>query len=228
MRTKANSGNPIKRRGSELGNSFQELVNRTNLAYAQLGRAYITRKSIPGKYVAAPRSKRRGLQINAPDLTATLPAHSRLSSAQLLNLVTAPADLRRFVPESKAEPDYGGALAPSGRAIFYDAKTTVRERLDFDNLHPHQIFFLENIAAMGAIAGFLVEFSRYQQVFFLPIQLVPRYRQQTGYKSIPWRFFQAQLIPAPSGKGLLLFDYLTAIEAQENRYQRDYTGLQIA
>jgi penicillin-binding protein-related factor A (putative recombinase) len=217
----------IKRRGAELGSSFQELVNRTNLAYAQLGRAYITRKSIPGKYIAMTRTTRRGLQINSSDLSAPLTAHSRLTTAQLLSLVASPSDTRRFIPESKAEPDYGGALAPNGRAIFYDAKTTVRERLDFDNLHPHQIFFLENIATTGAIAGFLVEFSHYHQVFFLPIQLVQRYRQQTGYKSIPWRFFQAQLLPATPGKGLLLFDYLTAIEIQESRYQRDYTGLQI-
>jgi hypothetical protein len=27
------------------------------------------------------------------------------------------------VPESKAEPDYGGTVGLSGRAIFYDAKT---------------------------------------------------------------------------------------------------------
>jgi hypothetical protein len=41
-------------------------------------------------------------------------------------------------------------------------------------------------------------------------------------KSLPYRFFAEHLIVADSGRGLLLFDYLSSIEAQEQRYGADF------
>lgn len=194
---------PFKRRGAATGSGFQEAINRANEAYERAGRACITRKAIPGKFLIARDGGRLGL-----DLTS-------------LN------EWRKFVPESKAEPDYGGTIAPAGRAIFYDAKTTRREALDFDNLHAHQIGFLERMAQLGAIAGFLVEFSRCGEVYFLPIQVLSRWRETVTRKSLPHQFFVENFISASRGKGLLIFDYLEAIGAQEQRYGQDYALLEI-
>jgi penicillin-binding protein-related factor A (putative recombinase) len=213
----------LKRRGADVGSGFQIAINSTNAAYAQAERAYITRKSIPGKFLMRRGENRKGLNI--PSVGDYTP--QQMTGAQLIELARANGTVqqRDFVPESKAEPDYGGAVSPGGRAIVYDAKTTQRERLDIDNLHPHQVYFLERMAAMGAISGFLVEFSRYRKVFFLPIQLVRRYCDATGYKSVPFRFFEAHLVPVTAGKGMLIFDYLTAIAQQEERYSLNYSGL---
>ncbi len=178
------------RRGADSGTGFQEAVNHTNSAYERLGRACITRKAIPGKYLVK---------------------HSDLE--------------RKFIPESKAEPDYGGTIAPGGRAIFYDAKTTRRESLDFDNLHAHQIGFLERMALLGAIAGFLVEFRLHGEVYFLPIQVLAYWRDNVARKSLPYTFFAQHLTAARSGRGLILFDYLASIELQEQRYGADYSML---
>ena len=114
-------------------------------------------------------------------------------------------------------------IAPLGRAIFYDAKTTRREVLDFDNLHAHQVEFLERAARSGAASGFLVEFSLHREVYFLPVQLVSRWRDEATRKSIPYSFFADCLIPATAGQGFVMFDYLTAIDEQESRYQRDFS-----
>lgn len=215
-----------QRRGADVGSGFQIAINSTNTAYAQAGRAYITRKSIPGKYLMRRDRSRKGLAI--PNLEGIDSAS--LSSETLRQLTSQHSRVldREFVPESKAEPDYGGAIAPEGRAIVYDAKTTQRDRLDVDNLHPHQIHFLEQMAFTGAISGFLVEFSKYRKVFFLPIQLTLRFTQTTGYKSVPYSFFDRRLTPVSAGKGLLIFDYLTAIADQEARYGRDYTLLDLS
>src|SRR5215510_13688205 len=178
----------FKRRGAETGSGFQEAINRTNEAYESAGRACITRKSIPGKYLIELGRSRRGLSI--PEVTSgSQSMEDRLSSTELIRLIKERkvTDWRRFVPESKAEPDYGGALAPDGRAIFFDAKTTRREALDFDNLHAHQITFLERAARFGAIAGFLVEFSKFGEVYFLPIQIVIRWRDESDRKSFPYQ-----------------------------------------
>ncbi|MFN0108885.1 MAG: Holliday junction resolvase RecU [Blastocatellia bacterium] len=215
----------FKRRGAETGSSFQEAINRSNEAYERAGRACITRKAIPGKYLTEHGEARRGLSLPTMNLVSGA-GQARLSSAELSSLVKQHkvTDWRRFVPESKAEPDYGGVVAPTGRAIFYDAKTTRRELLDFDNLHAHQIGFLERAARFGAIAGFLVEFSKHHEVYFLPIQLVVRWREESSRKSFPHRFFSDHLTPAPAGKGFVIHDYLAAIEAQEQRYGCDWAG----
>ena len=218
----------FKRRGAEAGSGFQEAINRTNEAYELDGRACITRKAIPGKYLIQRGESRRGLSLPPIDASAGK-AQARLDSAELARLVKKHklTDWRRFVPESKAEPDYGGVVAGEGRAIFYDAKTTRREALDFDNLHAHQIMFLERTAGFGAVAGFLVEFSKYGEVYFLPIQILSRWRDASTRKSIPRRFFGDNLVPSRPGKGMIIFDYLTAIEEQERRFSRDFSGLRL-
>jgi recombination protein U len=214
----------VKRRGAETGSGFQEAVNRINEGYERAGRAYITRKAIPGKYLIGRGESRRGLSL--PIDFASTEEQPRLSYAELSRLKEEhkTEDRRRFVPESKAEPDYGGAIAPEGRAIFYDAKTTRRNLLDFDNLHAHQITFLERAARFGAAAGFLVEFSACAEVYFLPIQVVARWREEIARKSLPYRFFAENLTPAPRGKGLIIYDYLKSIEEQERLYGGDYEG----
>jgi len=213
----------LKRRGAETGSGFQETVNRINEGYERAGRACVTRKAIPGKYLNERGESRRGLWLPAMDF-ASKAGQQRLSYAELCRLRDEhnSADWRRFVPESKAEPDYGGVIAPDGRAIFYDAKTTRRNLLDFDNLHAHQITFLERVACFGAVAGFLVEFSSHAEVYFLPIQILTRWREEVARKSLPYRFFAEHLTPAPQGKGLIIHDYLTAVEEQERLYGRDF------
>ncbi len=222
----------IKRRGAETGSGFQEAINRVNEAYERLGRACITRKAIPGKYLIERGETRRGLALPSVEFKSSLNssgAQPRLAAAELSRLAKASKaeDWRRFVPESKAEPDYGGVLAPTGRAIFYDAKTTKRDVLDFDNLHAHQVYFLERMAKLGAVAGFLVEFSSYDEIYFLPAQVLARWRDEAERKSLPHLFFSEALTPAPPGKGLLLFDYLGAIAEQEQRYGSDFARLQL-
>ncbi|MBO0720669.1 MAG: Holliday junction resolvase RecU [Blastocatellia bacterium] len=220
----------MKRRGAETGSGFQQAINRTNEGYERLGRACITRKAIPGKYLIERGESRRGLSLPSIDASPGARAQMRLDSAELASLIKKHklTDWRLFVPESKAEPDYGGVLAGEGRAIFYDAKTTRRDALDFDNLHAHQIIFLERTAGFGAVAGFLVEFSVSREVYFLPVQVLSCWREANTRKSIPRRFFYENLVPAPPGKGLIIFDYLTAIEEQERRYLRDFSGFRIA
>ncbi len=218
---------PFKRRGAETGSGFQEAINRANEAYERAGRACITRKAIPGKFLAD--RPRRNLAIWSEDSLRegqALVSAARDDNQGSVQRITV-QQWRKFIPESKAEPDYGGTIAPSGRAIFYDAKTTRREVLDFDNLHAHQIGFLERMARLGAIAGFLVEFSRSSEVYFLPIQVLTRWRDTTQRRSLPRDFFVSHLTVAAQGRGMLIYDYLAAIQSQEQQYGQDYATLEI-
>src|SRR5262249_26889735 len=111
----------LKRRGAETGSGFQETVNRINEGYERAGRACVTRKAIPGKYQIERGESRRGLSLPAIDF-ASRAGQQRLSYAELCRLREehSATDWRRFVPESKAEPDYGGGGGPRGLPpIFY-------------------------------------------------------------------------------------------------------------
>ena len=215
---------PFKRRGAETGSGFQEAINRANEAYERSGRACITRKAVPGKFLV---NSERSSWSTLPIPVSPPAANIRLKAEDVRRSLTPNEDGRRFIPESKAEPDYGGTVAPDGRAIFYDAKTTRRNLLDFDNLHAHQIGFLERMGSLGAIAGFLVEFSRSSEVYFLPIQVLVRWRDSIARKSLPQQFFCDYLTSASRGKGMLVFDYLAAIDEQERIYGSDYAALDL-
>ncbi|MBS1807607.1 MAG: Holliday junction resolvase RecU [Acidobacteria bacterium] len=195
-------------KGATAGAAFQSLINHVNASYERMGRAYITRKAVPGKYIA-------GKASNTGEQGHITLAEYRITKQPILQ--------RQFVPESKAEPDYGGIIHPYGQAIFFDAKTTKRNVLDFDNLHAHQIDFLIRAARMGAMAGFLVEFSSYDEIYFLPITIVESWREKQNRKSIPHLFFAENLPEAKPAPGLL-FDYLAAIQNQsyENTTRHDY------
>src|SRR5262249_59693413 len=129
----------LKRRGAETGSGFQEAVNRINEGYERAGRACVTRKAIPGKYLIERGESRRGLSLPTIDFASTA-GRQRLSYAELCRLREGymAKDWRRFVPESKAEPDYGGGGAPRGRASFFYAKSTRRKHLQFDKLDAAQ------------------------------------------------------------------------------------------
>ncbi|OYT70542.1 MAG: hypothetical protein CFK52_10730 [Chloracidobacterium sp. CP2_5A] len=216
-----------QQRGAERGSGFQEAINRTNEAYEQLGRACITRKAIPGKYVVPKNIRRQGLIVPPSPSLAHLKTGDTMPSSSLRQSLASEQEgyPRAFVPESRGEPDYGGVIAPTGRGIFYDAKTTKRDSLDFDNLHPHQVTFLERMADCGAISGFLVEFATRQLVFFVPIQVVALFRRARQRKSIPYHFCAERLARVQPGRGLVIYDYLSAIEAQERTLGADYRGL---
>lgn len=176
-----------RQRGAERGSGFQEAINHTNEAYEKLGRACITRKAIPGKYVVPIGIRRRGLAVPLPPSLAPLKTGDALTTTAFRQALAAgrEGDPRAFIPESRGEPDYGGVVAPHGRGIFYDAKTTRRDLLDFDNLHPHQVTFLERMAACGAIAGFLVEFAKHGAVFSSPFRWSRSFAPPVAARAFP-------------------------------------------
>ncbi|TKJ05926.1 Holliday junction resolvase RecU [Bacillus cereus] len=88
----------------------------------------------------------------------------------------------------KSTVDYDGVY--KGRAVYFEAKSTEETtRFPLSNIHRHQIDYLADTQAMGAICFFLVEFKVDQIIYFVPISLVTEYYQSMlydgGRKSIP-------------------------------------------
>ena len=87
--------------------------------------------------------------------------------------------------EKKSTVDYIGAAG--GRPICFDAKETARKSLPLQNIHSHQIEFMEAFQAQGGVCFLLVSFGQ-GEAYFMPFEELKnlwRTAEAYGRKSIP-------------------------------------------
>ncbi|MFV0503705.1 MAG: Holliday junction resolvase RecU [Lachnospirales bacterium] len=92
--------------------------------------------------------------------------------------------------ESKSTVDYIGVA--QGIPICFDAKETSHNRLPLQNIHKHQIEFMENFEKQNGIAFFIVYFTKLNKIFYLPFIIFKKYFDKSlagGRKSIPLNAF---------------------------------------
>jgi len=112
--------------------------------------------------------------------------------------------------EKKSTVDYIGAV--QGIPVCFDAKETARSSLPLQNIHGHQIEFMDNFQRQRGLAFFLVSFMRTREMFYLPFDTVQSYwkaAQRGGRKSIPYSGFDRGL--TIKGEGACLVHYLQTI-----------------
>lgn len=112
--------------------------------------------------------------------------------------------------EKKSTVDYIGAV--QGIPVCFDAKETARKSLPIQNIHDHQLEFMESFEGQGGIAFLLVNFTAYSEIFMLPFADLKRVcddARNGNRKSIPYDAFDRRLI-VKSGDGFLVH-YLEAV-----------------
>jgi recombination protein U len=88
--------------------------------------------------------------------------------------------------ERQSTVDYIGVA--QGVPLCFDAKATERESLPLQNLHPHQVAFMEAFQGQQGLAFLLVRFQAADAMFLLPLATVLSYWKampKGGRKSIP-------------------------------------------
>ena len=113
--------------------------------------------------------------------------------------------------DKKSTVDYMGAV--QGIPIAFDAKETNRKNLPLQNIHKHQMEFMEKFEAQKGVAFFLVSFTLYDMVYFLPFNSLSAYWQRAaagGRKSIPYEDFSQIAVEVEAGKGVVVH-YLEAL-----------------
>ncbi len=93
--------------------------------------------------------------------------------------------------DQKSTIDYIGAV--QGIPICFDAKETNQGRLPLQNVHSHQIEFMECFKRQGGVAFLLVHCQDIDEYYFLPLEVVKDYwtKAQNGErKSIPYSAFE--------------------------------------
>lgn len=109
--------------------------------------------------------------------------------------------------DKQSTVDYIGAV--QGIPICFDAKETKLKSLPLNNIHPHQIEFMQDFINQKGVSFLLVYFRAYEEYFLLPFQVLKQYYDASldgGRKSIPYSAFSQEL--RVYHKGGFLLHYL--------------------
>ncbi|NDL66332.1 Holliday junction resolvase RecU [Anaerotalea alkaliphila] len=129
-----------------------------------------------------------------------------------VELDPANGNIRLAFFEQRSTVDYIGVV--QGVPICFDAKETNKERFPLQNIHEHQLRFMEDFERQEGVAFLLVNFTQHQEFYFLPFgQLKESWdlALQGGRKSIPYRDFK-KAFPV-YGKDGYLVHYLEGLAA---------------
>ena len=113
--------------------------------------------------------------------------------------------------DKKSTVDYIGNV--QGIPICFDAKETKLNYLPLENIHEHQIKFMDSFDKQDGLAFLIVSFVSHEKIFLLPFEDLLWYWENAkrgGRKSIPIEAFQEKFLIKRSGN--ILIHYLTAIQ----------------
>lgn len=120
--------------------------------------------------------------------------------------------------DQQSTVDYIGVA--QGVPICFDAKETALKSLPLQNIHEHQIAFMEDFLKQGGVAFLLVSFTAYGSFYFFPIEQLRKHWKQAqagGRKSIPYQAFEKEYqIALSSGQAL---NYLDAVNVYLQKRQ---------
>lgn len=112
-------------------------------------------------------------------------------------------------PKEKGTVDFVGVS--HGRSIAFDTKSTaIKTSFPLNNITQGQIDYLKNHKDQGGISFFIIEFSKQDEHYFLPIEKANEWWENMlrgSRKSIPYEWFLINCDLIQSGHGVPL-DYL--------------------
>lgn len=96
--------------------------------------------------------------------------------------------------DKQSTVDYIGVV--QGIPLCFDAKQTTKKSFPLNNVHPHQIEFMDNFQNQQGIAFALVYFKTYDEYYYLPFNKLKQYfdaAKNGARKSIPYEAFDKRL-----------------------------------
>ena len=113
--------------------------------------------------------------------------------------------------EQKSTVDYIGAV--QGIPVCFDAKECSVDTFALQNIHPHQVRFMELFEKQGGISFLILFFSARNEIFYLPYRHMRRFwdrAQGGGRKSFKYMELDQDYYIQP--RGALLVPYLDALK----------------
>lgn len=111
--------------------------------------------------------------------------------------------------EKQSTIDYIGVA--QGVPVAFDAKETAGKSLPLQNIHAHQMAFMEEFRQQKGLSFLLVHFSAVDEYYLLPFEILKRYwenAEKGGRKSIPYNAFEKKYLIRQNGS---ILHYLEAV-----------------
>lgn len=113
--------------------------------------------------------------------------------------------------EQKSTVDYIGAV--QGIPICFDAKECAVDTFALQNIHAHQVYFMEQFEKQGGIAFFLIYYTKRDTFYYLPYEMLRYFwdrAQNGGRKSFRYEELNPDyVIPKKNG---IEVPYLEAVK----------------
>lgn len=120
--------------------------------------------------------------------------------------------------DQKSTVDYIGAV--QGIPVCFDAKECAADTFPLQNIHEHQVNFMENFEQQGGIAFFLISFTHRDEFYYLRFETLKKFWERAkdgGRKSFRYEELDpAFILPKEGG---VLVPYLKGLQLDLN--QRD-------
>ena len=115
--------------------------------------------------------------------------------------------------DQKSTVDYIGAV--QGIPVCFDAKECASTTFTLENIHPHQVKFMEDFEKQDGIAFFLIYFTSLNEFYYLPYRKLKEFWERAekgGRKSFRRdELDEAYVIHSPGESGILI-PYLDLIQ----------------
>lgn len=160
------------------GSTLEEMVNRTNDHYNEMGLALIQK-------------------VPTPITPINIDQESR-------HITLAYFD-------QKSTVDYIGAV--QGIPVCFDAKECAVDTFALQNIHPHQVVFMERFEKQDGVAFFLIHYTSKDIFYYLPFRQLKVFwdRMESGGRK-SFRFDELDLAYVIDHHGEVLIPYLNALQ----------------
>jgi recombination protein U len=162
------------------GSTLEEMINRTNERYQELGLALI--QKIP---------------------TPITPIN--------IDKETRHITLAYF--DQKSTVDYIGVV--QGIPVCFDAKECASSTFALENIHPHQVAFMDSFEKQDGIAFFLIYYTSLNEFYYLPFRKLKQFwlrAEDGGRKSFRRDELEDDFVIGGSKETGVLVPYLDALQ----------------
>ena len=113
--------------------------------------------------------------------------------------------------EQKSTVDYIGAV--QGIPVCFDAKECAVDTFALQNIHEHQVAFMENFEKQGGVAFFLISFTKRDEFYYLRLEKLLEFWKRAkdgGRKSFRYEELEPEFF-LPKGRSVLV-PYLDTLQ----------------
>ena len=113
--------------------------------------------------------------------------------------------------DQKSTVDYIGAV--QGIPVCFDAKECNSDTFPLQNIHAHQVAFMENFEKQGGVAFFLISYTKKDEFYYLRFEKLKEFWQRAedgGRKSFRYEELEPEFF-LPKGRGVLV-PYLDGLQ----------------